>query len=309
MENKPLEHYQQSLRKGQYDMPYAIIYKVTNIKNGMIYIGATEKELEDRKKEHLSNRTHFPNYKFYEAINQYGEKSFKWEIIDNANSLQEKYDKEIHWIDYYRTFIGFNDCNGYNMTLGGGGQLGLSGSLSKNYGQTRSEDTKRLLSKLKIGENNPAYGKLNNLNCNFKDKIVAVNPYTKKVVVFESTMDAERKLNVSNSGIVQCLNNNKTWMFGQLWIRYTDFVVIKDNNTIDDWIEKKRNKMVKGKPFIGYQESSILFFDNLIDVKKYGFQPAHVNKCLRNVPKYKTHKGYKWKYIFFDEYGKYIERG
>lgn len=61
-------------------MPYAIIYKVTNIKNGMIYIGATEKELEDRKKEHLSNRTHFLNYKFYEAINQYGEKSFKWEI-------------------------------------------------------------------------------------------------------------------------------------------------------------------------------------------------------------------------------------
>jgi len=289
-------------------MSYAIIYKVTNTKNGMIYIGATEKELENRKIEHLNNRTRFPNYKFYEAINKYGEESFKWEIIDRVDSLHDKYDKEIYWIEFYRTFIGFIDCNGYNMTLGGGGQLGLSGTMSKNYGRTRSEETKSILSEQKIGEHNPAHGRIDELNWNFKDKIVSINPYTKKIVIFESTMDAERKLGVSNSGIVQCLNNKKVWMFGHFWIRYTDFVNIRDNGNVDNWIEEKRNKMIKGKPFIGYNESDILFFNNLIDIKEYGFQPAHVNKCLRNVPKYKTHRGYKWKYISYDEYGQHIER-
>ena len=64
-----------------------IIYKITNIQNGKMYIGQTINSLEDRWKRHQSDAlnnvidTHFAR-----AIRYYGVDNFITEIIDTAET-------------------------------------------------------------------------------------------------------------------------------------------------------------------------------------------------------------------------------
>ena len=58
---------------------------------------------------------------FHKALKKYGLENFEWEIIDHADSDSEIREKEVYWINHYRTCISFSDCNGYNLTLGGEG--------------------------------------------------------------------------------------------------------------------------------------------------------------------------------------------
>lgn len=86
-----------------------VIYKATNLVNNKSYIGQT-KNFEKRKKQHLKAKD---DYVFHQALRKYGKDNFLWEIIEEcADELLD--DKEIYWIDCYRTFD-----SGYNMTSGG----------------------------------------------------------------------------------------------------------------------------------------------------------------------------------------------
>lgn len=95
-----------------------LIYKVTCLSNGKIYIGQTRQSLEDRKGVHISKSlNHRDNYRFHNAIRKYGKENFLWEIVENnidsQNLLNER---EIYWIAYYNSQ---NPDVGYNMTPGG----------------------------------------------------------------------------------------------------------------------------------------------------------------------------------------------
>lgn len=57
----------------------------------------------------------------YRAIRKYGEDNFSIELIEDQINNQEVDNREKYWIDYYHSYIHSKDCNGYNMTLGGGG--------------------------------------------------------------------------------------------------------------------------------------------------------------------------------------------
>ena len=101
-------------------MPY--IYKITNMINGKMYIGKTSHStIEERMKEHLldSRRDRCAKRPLYDAFSKYGEENFKIEMIEKVNNDQDACVREMYWIDYYRTYIGFKDCKGYNATLGG----------------------------------------------------------------------------------------------------------------------------------------------------------------------------------------------
>ena len=88
-----------------------IIYKITNKINQKVYIGQTIRTLEERFLEHKRAKKDFH---LHNAMRKYGEENFIAEIIDTATSRDELNEKEIYWINYYKS-----DIDGYNMKPGG----------------------------------------------------------------------------------------------------------------------------------------------------------------------------------------------
>jgi group I intron endonuclease len=134
---------------------YGIIYKATNKINGKSYIGQTVKPLNKRINNHISEALNEINdFYFHKAIRKYGEENFIWEIIAECNSLEELNIAEIKLIKKYYTFK-----NGYNLTKGGEGVLGLCGEASPMYGKKHTKEAKKKMSESSMGEKNWMYGK------------------------------------------------------------------------------------------------------------------------------------------------------
>ena len=92
-----------------------IIYKAQNLKNGLVYIGATSRCLEERKKDHFQKANKEIGHQFQEAIVTFGEEAFIWDQIDTAESINELATKEKEYILKYNS-----KEKGYNSDLGGG---------------------------------------------------------------------------------------------------------------------------------------------------------------------------------------------
>lgn len=94
----------------------AYIYQITNCLNGKIYIGKTERTIEERFKEHCRASKKISNEKrpLYSAMRKYGVENFKISLLEETNNPIER---EIYWIQQKRSFK-----NGYNATLGGDGK-------------------------------------------------------------------------------------------------------------------------------------------------------------------------------------------
>lgn len=92
------------------------IYKITNNVNGKIYIGKTNRSIEERFKEHCKDylRRDFEKRPLYSAMRKYGVENFSIELVEETNIPEER---ERYWIEYYGSFK-----NGYNATLGGDGK-------------------------------------------------------------------------------------------------------------------------------------------------------------------------------------------
>ena len=99
----------------------AYIYKIVNDINGKIYIGKTSSTIEKRFKEHCndSKKERCEKRPLYDAMNKYGVENFTVEKVEEVENDEIASEREIYWINKLRTYIGFNDCNGYNATLGG----------------------------------------------------------------------------------------------------------------------------------------------------------------------------------------------
>lgn len=120
-----------------------IIYKYTNQVNNKVYIGQTINEYK-RIYAHKHTLNSWRSY-FHNAIKKYGYDKFAYEIleeIDDANvkELKIKLDTlEQKYISVYKS----NDPNfGYNLTLGGGGTLGLKQSKESNLKRSRTHKAK-----------------------------------------------------------------------------------------------------------------------------------------------------------------------
>ena len=94
----------------------AYIYQITNDINGKVYIGKTERTVEERFKEHCKDayRREYEKRPLYAAIRKYGIEHFHVETLEETDSPEER---EIYWIENKRSFK-----NGYNATLGGDGK-------------------------------------------------------------------------------------------------------------------------------------------------------------------------------------------
>lgn len=116
-----------------------VIYKITNLINGKIYIGKDSK-----------NKTNYfgSGIAIKPAIEKYGKGNFKKEIIDSAETFDELNEKEIFWI---KKLESYKSSIGYNRSYGGDGFSGMLPETSekirlKNTGKKRTEETRHLQS-------------------------------------------------------------------------------------------------------------------------------------------------------------------
>lgn len=94
----------------------AYIYQITNDINNKIYIGKTERTIEERFKEHCRDylRRDFEKRPLYRAMKKYGIEHFHIELLEETDSPEER---EMFWIEQKRSYK-----EGYNATLGGDGK-------------------------------------------------------------------------------------------------------------------------------------------------------------------------------------------
>ena len=143
------------------------IYMCTCSGNNKSYIGQA-KDVKNRKSEHLSalrGDYHFNTY-FQRSYNKYKEESFVWTVLEYCNE-DKLDDREIYWIAYYDTYH-----NGFNANEGGNGNRGyqrtedirkkVSESLKRAWAV--DENRRKEFSERMIGDKNPMYGRVGNLN-------------------------------------------------------------------------------------------------------------------------------------------------
>ena len=107
-------------------MAYGIIYKITNLLDGMVYVGQTTRSIEVRFREHAVADSRIGN-----AIRKYGAENFSCEVVEECESRAALDEREIFWIAHFNC----KAPNGYNMTDGGERGRGLCGEDSYWFGK------------------------------------------------------------------------------------------------------------------------------------------------------------------------------
>jgi hypothetical protein len=173
------------------------IYMFTSPSGGK-YIGLTF-DIDKRKSQHIDGSKNLNNKSLLivKKLHEYGFENFKFEVLEfipklenesKKDHLKRLSEREIYWIDYYKTFY-LDGFGGYNRTRGGEGSLGeftqerldnmskgllnawkdpikynnlLIGIANRDYtniSSPRTEDQKRKMSERCLGEGNSFYGK------------------------------------------------------------------------------------------------------------------------------------------------------
>lgn len=195
------------------------IYRVLNRLTNKFYIGATAKEMENRKNDHIQKAAKKVGSKFQEAIASYPPEAFEWVQIDTANSPNELAEKEKEYVLKYDA-----KDNGYNADRGGGIQKNIyqydldTGNLLATFPQleyaafTVGVD-KRTISKACLGEIKNCKGFY--WSYNLADTFKAENDLRKKKVFqftelgvfsrsYNSVAEASEITGVNRSSIAKC---------------------------------------------------------------------------------------------------------
>jgi group I intron endonuclease len=100
------------------------IYVITCAPTGQQYVGQTRRDYRERFGQHLGEaRT--KDWPLSRAIRQFGSESFVVEIVDRCSSHEAACEREVSLIADLNTVV----PNGFNLTNGGGGLLGVQRSL------------------------------------------------------------------------------------------------------------------------------------------------------------------------------------
>ena len=286
------------------------IYKVTNKVNNKSYIGQSIDILR-RFKEHHTNpfEENNPANKsiFYQAIRKYGIENFSFEILEEC-SIEELNEKEEYWIKYYNTYIGWENCQGYNMTIGGSGikkvnpeeivslwQEGYSiEEIMYILNSSYSTITKYL------HQNNLAYISLDKRKTLFAPcrKVLQYSLSGNFIKSYESVSEAVRSLlkehPKANSGCICYACNQKiTTAYNYIW-KYSD-----DTTPISVFVEKANQKKHHKNRSVNQYDLQGNFLQTFSTIKeaqlfiKAKSITSIINACKGRS---KTSGGYIWKY-------------
>lgn len=294
-----------------------IIYKITNKVNNKVYIGLTTQTIEKRWEQHLQaafNENHPDSQTvFKKAIRKYGSNNFIIEIIDEADNLENLKKLEQYWIKYYNSYIGWDNCQGYNSTYGGDAPTKinrpvckvniLTGKVEETYPTIKAAEEKYSRGIFEIVHNKIIGQKPKGYTWVFEDTLdnYSLEDYYKKYkVICQLDKDgnlikfwldresAAKETGATVANIWSCLNGNRLTAGSYQWCK---FEKLKEKiNKIP--VEKTHTKKV----------AQYDLCDNLITVwpsmsaaaNATGTPISKISKVCHG--KQKTSNGFKWKF-------------
>lgn len=202
-----------------------IVYKITCLINGKLYIGQTSETIEKRFKRHMGYQKDKHDTKFYRAIKKYGKENFVISEIDHSDNQDELDEKEIFWINFFDTIH-----SGYN-TKSSPGKCG--GDTLSNH--PKKKEISKKISESKLGDKNPMrvngglFGKRNGMfgktgkHAPSHRKCVSINKSTGEVKNFDTLTDMQIYYHVKTLGMVssRCSGRTKSDFNGFIF-RYKD---------------------------------------------------------------------------------------
>lgn len=130
------------------------VYKITNLITHKVYIGLTTRGIKKRWQDHVNAANNRSSTVLHNSIRKYGTDNFFIEVIEECPDFETMIAREIHWIQEYNSIR----PNGYNITAGGQGSLGLRPTDEqrrqmsiRRQGRPLSPETRMKLSKASTG--------------------------------------------------------------------------------------------------------------------------------------------------------------
>lgn len=250
------------------------IYCIENLENSKKYVGQSNdiyKRWYQHKNDLNSNKHH--NEHLQSAWNKYGEKSFKFYIIENCenNLLNER---EIYWINKLNSYI---NKNGYNLTFGGDGGKSLEPEIIQKIYDLYNDGLIAIEISSKLGVSVQSVIKYLKLGtesekCNYDSKNDMFKLHSKKVIclntgrIFNSITEAENEYDIV--GIYECCIHNVNYCGKDndgnalFWMYFDEYVTMPDkeiNGYINDLKLRYDYRIVcinTGKIFKDYKDAN-----------------------------------------------------
>lgn len=295
------------------------IYKIENLVNGKKYIGQSV-DIEDRWRDHkwLANNSYSAKYPLYNAIRKYGLNNFDFSVIEECE-INQLNNREIYWIEYYKTFVYQTNSQGYNLTRGGDGnkrlpqeyvdwfiELWKENFSTGEIAKITRKDKHLVIQYLKWYETSYSLKesqKRGHINSEKKHQkaIIQYDFLGREIKRFNSVKEAVEKTNFSENGIRNSLKcktkGTKNYYF-----------IYDDNNKTDNLktlINIPNNK--KGFfPIIqtDLNDNFVNYFLTLKDAaNSVNGTDSVISACARGI--YQTAYNYKWHLLTFDSIEKY----
>ena len=263
-----------------------VIYVYTNLINNHKYVGKTVRNLNERHKQHLhstlNERAEDYDVVLHKAFRKYGLENFSLEIVYEYNEESDDIEeinnilslKETYYISYYNTYE-----DGYNMTLGGEGVIGVewTDEMKKNKSDFMkkywTDEMKQKKSEQMKGKNNPNYGnkwsdeQRKNASEKFKEKYKGENnPFYGN----HHSEETKQKISESKKG-------RKAWNKG---IQRTDEEKRKMSESHKGKNKGKSNPKSKGVKLIMPKENIEKDFECKTEAIKFLTENYNISKAL-----------------------------
>lgn len=187
--------------------------------NGKMYVGITSQAPERRYRDGKGYKW---NKHFTNAINKYGWKNFRHEILLDNLTRQQAECAERLFIGYWKTN---HDMYGYNIDAGGRGGVKMAKSTKQklsviNLGKKLSSATKAKIGLKSLGRRHTLDTK-QKISMSLSKPVAMYDRHVGELLrTFQSTQEASRQTNIAQGAISQCCNNISKGTYQYTWRYY-----------------------------------------------------------------------------------------
>lgn len=304
------------------------IYLVTNKINNKMYVGQTSIGYLNRYSQHIkeSNNTNMDTYNtvFKKAIRKYGVKNFKIELIDVCENKKWANELEIYYIKYLNTYIGYQNSNGYNSTIGG------DGVVINGYSIYCIDFDGNIIKEFKsINEAERIHGRGIFECCNENYNGITANGYVwcyknkydsmslqeqydyislkiNKIVRFDvngnvidfwnSFKEIEEILNLQESNLSKAVSKQRRLCGEYIWTTYSEYIKLRENKN-KPFLKAKITRSLKVAQY-DLNNNLIKTHNSIVDALIFlnkSIKDGHISQVCKG--KRESAYGYKWKYL------------